>query len=109
MSIVSFGSSEAERRVCKYMTVGLRYKDNSTMHLAVFSVPTICQPIAPYAMYDHHDHFPHLVGLDLANNAYTSPPLEVGLLIRSDHYWEFLTGKIRRGAEGPVAIETLLG
>ena len=93
MSIVTFGSSEAERCVCKYMTIGLRCKDNSTMHLAVF-FPMIYQLITPYAMYDHHDRFPHLVGLDLADNAYTSSPLEVGLLIGSDHYWQLLTGKI---------------
>lgn len=108
MSIVTFGSSEAERRVCKYMTIGLRCKDNSTMHLTAFSVSTICQPIAPYTVADCRDRFPHLLGLELADNVYTSSPLEVGFLIGSDHYWDFLTGRTRRGG-GPVAVETRLG
>ena len=31
------------------------------------------------------------------------------ILIGSDHYWDFVTGKLRRPANGPVAIETKLG
>ena len=106
MSIATFGSSEAEKRVCKQVTVGLRCKDDDVIHLTVFSIPTICQPIAPYAMDQHRDCYPHLTGLELADNVYTRSPLEVGLLVGSDHYWKFLTGRIRRGKEGPVAIET---
>ena len=71
ISIATFGSSEAERRVCKHMTVGVKCKDNSTVNLNVFSIPTICQPIASHTMEDNMDCFPHLVGLDLADNVYT--------------------------------------
>ena len=67
MSTATFGSSEAERRVCKYTTIGLKYKDNSDMHLTVYSVPSICQPITPNAVPDRYDCFPHLVGLELAD------------------------------------------
>ena len=109
MSIATFGSSEAERRVCKYTTIRLKCKDNSDMHLTVYSVPSICQPITPNAVPDNYDRFPHLVGLELADDVPSDSPLEIGLLIGSDHYWEILTGKIQRGREGPVAIETRLG
>ena len=68
MSIVTFGSNAAQRRVCKHLEVGLRFKDNSATRLTVFSIPTICQPIAPYAIGDHRNRFPHLVGLELADN-----------------------------------------
>ena len=108
MLIVTFGSSEAKRQVCNYMRVGLRCRDDSMIHLTVFSVPTICQLIAPRFVADCH-RFPHLAGLELADDVCTDSPLEIALLIGSDHYWEFLTGRIRRGEEGPVAIETRLG
>ena len=109
MSIVTFGSSEAQRRVCEYMRVGLKCRDDSMMYLTVFPVPTICQPIVPHSVADCHDRFPHLAGLELADDICTRSPLGIALLIGSDHYWEFLTGRIRRGREGPVAIETRLG
>lgn len=105
MSIVTFGSSEAKRQVCNYMRVGLRCRDDSMIHLTVFSVSTICQPITPCSVADYRDRLPYLAGLELADNMCTGSPLEIALLIGSDHYWEFLSGKIRRG-EGPVSIET---
>ena len=86
MSIATFGLSEAEKCVCKQVTVGLRCKDDDVIHLTVFSIPTICEPIAPYAMDQDRDCYPHLTGLELADNVYTHPPLEVGLLVGSDHY-----------------------
>ena len=35
--------------------------------------------------------------------------LQVDLLIGSDYYWDFITGTILRGSDGPVAIDTRLG
>ncbi|XP_003369448.1 conserved hypothetical protein [Trichinella spiralis] len=35
-------------------------------------------------------------------------PLIVDILIRVDHYYDFVTGPMRRNATGPVALETLL-
>ena len=109
MSIVTFGSSEVRRCTCKNMTIALRCKDDSIVQLTVFAVPMICQPIASSSVFNHLDRFPHLDGLELAEDASANSPLDVGLLIGSDYYWEFLTGRIRRGEEGPVAIETKVG
>ncbi len=35
--------------------------------------------------------------------------MEVDLLVGSDYYWELATGRICRGNDGPVAVETKLG
>ena len=78
------------------------------IHLTVFSVPTICQPIAPCFIADCLDCFPHLAGLELADDVCTSSPLEIALPIGSDHHWEFLNEKIQC-RKGPVTIETQLG
>jgi len=33
----------------------------------------------------------------------------IDVLIGSDHYWKFVTGEIRQGEQGPVAIRSKLG
>ena len=35
--------------------------------------------------------------------------MKVDVLIGSDQYWELVTGEVRRGDSGPVAIRTTLG
>ena len=35
--------------------------------------------------------------------------MEVYLLVGSDHYWELTTGRVSRGEDGPMAVETKLG
>ena len=87
MSIAIFGSNEAERHVCKYTMIGRKCNDNSdNMHLTVYSVPSICQPIALNVVPDNYDRFPHVVGLGLVDDVPSDSPLEIGLLIGSDHY-----------------------
>ena len=34
---------------------------------------------------------------------------EIGVLIGSDFYWEVFTGKLARGENGPVGLETKVG
>ena len=33
----------------------------------------------------------------------------VDILIGADYYWHFVSGNIKRGNSGPVAVETILG
>ena len=49
------------------------------------------------------------MGLDLADSSDGCSRLEVDILVGSDQYWDLITGKTRRGASGPVAINTRLG
>ena len=34
---------------------------------------------------------------------------QIDVLIGADHYWNFMTGEVKRGSKGPVAIKTILG
>ena len=34
---------------------------------------------------------------------------QIDVLIGADHYWDFMTGEVKRGSKGPVAIKTILG
>ena len=51
----------------------------------------------------------HFIGLTLADSTGGQTDLSVQLLIGGDHYWKFVTGKIFRGFDGPVAMETMFG
>ena len=50
-----------------------------------------------------------LKGLPLADSNPQNKPLEVDVLIGSDHYWDFIRNDIIRGESGPVAISSNLG
>ena len=54
-------------------------------------------------MYDH------LSGLQLADYLTETTPADVDILIGSDQYWQLVTGEVRRGDSGPMAIYTRLG
>ena len=34
---------------------------------------------------------------------------QIDVLIGADHYWNFMTGEVKLGSKGPVAIKTILG
>ena len=53
------------------------------------------QPIA--ACIEQH---PHLLGLGLADFSSSESSLPMDILIRSDYYWELVTGDVCRGANG---------
>jgi hypothetical protein len=50
-----------------------------------------------------------LNGLDLADDIEETSPHEIDVLVGSDFYWDLITGQIRRGSTGPVAIHTRIG
>ena len=53
--------------------------------------------------------YKHLADLDLADTSSDGASMNVDLLIGSDCYWTLVTGEIRRGDTGPVAVHTRLG
>ena len=109
MSITTFGSREERPQVCKVVTVGLMLRDGEVKLLTLFSVPMICKPLASQPIAFCQESHEHLVGLDLADCSDGHTQLEVDVLVGSDQYWELITGETRRGASGPVAIDTRLG
>ena len=53
--------------------------------------------------------YPYIQGLQLACGT-VNGTVSVDLLLATDHYWSFFTGRIIRGdPSGPVALETKLG
>ena len=55
------------------------------------------------------ENYPHLTGLELADNADGQSGLKIDILIGMDYYFSFFTGKKRQGTSGPVAMESVIG
>lgn len=53
---------------------------------------------------------PYLLGLELADTSLvTDAPMNIDILIGSDHYFDVVTDDILRGENGPVAVNTKFG
>ena len=74
-------------------------------------VPVVCSPLCGqninYAKYS----YTHLKGLELADRGDGKRGLEIDVLIGSDYYYRFFTGKIIKGDQenGPVALKSIFG
>ena len=53
--------------------------------------------------------YAHLSGLELADYSRGTDAGEIDVLIGSDFYWKLVTGEVRHGVVGPVAIYSKLG
>ena len=109
MLVTTFGSSQRKERTCEYVKVGLKMKIGQNQILTLFSVPTICEPLSPHPIRKCQQTYDHLAGLELADKSNDAQLLRVDILIGSDHYWDLITGGLRRGTEGPTAVQTTLG
>ncbi len=109
LSIATFGSSKGAAKVCSIVQVGMDLKGYSPMLLSLYVVPTICKPLMGQPIAPCTEQYPHLTGLELADCSSNDLNMPVDVLIGSDYYWHIVTGNIRRGMEGPVAIHIKLG
>ena len=108
MSIFTFGSNQRTLSCCKLMRVVLRTL-NGSMEMHLLTTPTICEPLMAQPISHCAETYDHLSGLEFADISDGSTPMEVDLLIGSDYYWQLTTGRVIRGGDGPVAVETSLG
>lgn len=106
---MTFGATQCCDRSCEYVRVGLKLRSGQVMIVTLFSVPTICEPLTSHSVDDCRKMYHHLNGLELADDPGDDSPFQVDILIGSDCYWDLITGQLKRGADGPVAIETKLG
>ena len=77
--------------------------------LTLLTVSYICEPLSIQPTSLCPEIYDHLSHLELADASDGSTPMEVDLLIGSDYYWQLMTGEIRCGEDGPVALHTKFG
>ena len=109
LSIATIESHRGSMKVCPIVTVGVRLRGYPPMSLSLYVVPTICERLAGQPIAVCLGQHPHLLGLELADFSSSESSLPVDVLIGFDYYWEFVTGSVCRGTNGPTAIHTKLG
>ena len=74
-------------------------------------VSEICTPISGQFIDFTQHSYPHLQNLDLADSNPSGKGLDIDILIGSDFYWSFMSGKIVKPDNGcgPVALDSVLG
>ena len=55
------------------------------------------------------NQYTHLNNIQLSDCNVNNSNSQIGVLIGADHYWDFMTGEVKRGSKGPVAIKIILG
>ncbi|KAL5475335.1 hypothetical protein EMCRGX_G025132 [Ephydatia muelleri] len=96
-------------QICDVVKLAFKTATGTDLVLPFLVVPSICEPIAGQPVTLARDTYPHLFGLNLAEDSSASESLDISVLIGADHYWKLATGRVRRGKTGPTAIETVLG
>ena len=109
LHIKTFGSTEGHDAICEVVDLGLITKGGEKLKLTALVVPFICNPLTSQPINHARDDYDHLLGIDLADSADIGDVLEVDMLIGSDFYWSLVTGRVRRGRSGPMAIHTRIG
>ncbi|XP_066934625.1 uncharacterized protein [Clytia hemisphaerica] len=106
--IKTFGSEEAKVKKLKVVRFKVKRKvGKGYIDCEALCVPIVCSPIAKQDVDYAGRNFEHLDGLTLADS--NEGHAEVEILIGSDFYHEFFTGKYKKGCSGPVASESCLG
>ena len=71
--------------------------------------PFICKPLTSQPINHARGLYDHPLGIDLVDYADIGDVLEVDMLIGYDFYWSLITGRVRWGTNGPMAVHTKVG
>ena len=107
--LTAFGSNEPSTQKCVIVRVGMSLHNSPDQELQLFAVPSICGPLTAQPIPLFVTEYDHLSHLELADSSDGKSDLSIDILIGADHYWDIVTGEIKRGREGPIAIRTKLG
>ena len=106
----TFGTNEAKRQTLNVYRFKVLSKGSNEFNVVeAYGVPVVCSPLTRQNIKFVEENYPHVQGLVLADKNIDGKTLAVDVLIGLDFYHNFFTGKYRRGAEGPIALETTLG
>ena len=72
-------------------------------------IPLICTPLFDLGVSIAKNQYDHLKYLKLSDSSDSKFSCNLDILNGADYYWDFVSGNIRRGNSGPVAVETILG
>ena len=110
LSIKVFGSTKTNLE--KLYDVQLKIQSCSSSNFEILEAivaPTICSPLSGQFIELAKNQYTHLNNIQLSDCNVNNSNSQIGVLIGADHYGDFMTGEVKRGSKGPVAIKTILG
>ena len=72
-------------------------------------VSDICYPFEYQEIDVAKSCYGHLRNIQMADGNPENAPLQIDMLIGASNYWDFMTGEMRKGQSGPVALGSKLG
>ena len=111
LSIKVFGTDEGTPKLYDVTQFCIRspYSDEN-LYVTAHVINKVCAPLKNQVIQQAVKHTPPLASLPLADwPENEAQDLEVDILIGSDFYWHFMTGRCIRGEYGPAALETKIG
>ncbi|XP_065902557.1 uncharacterized protein [Dysidea avara] len=107
LQVNTFGGEHFKAKSCKLYRIDLSKPGVHECHsITAIGYPTICSTLPSVTAVGEYTH---LSDLELADFSGGPDTAAIELLIGSDFYWKFVTGEVRRGSAGPVAIHSTLG
>ena len=104
LNLNTLGESKFKKQNCDVVNLQLQKTEcNDPLTISALTFPVICWPLA--LPLNVSTSYAHLHGLELADGPCISAR-SIDLLIGSDYYWNFVTGEMKRGVEGPIAINS---
>ena len=100
----TFGSEQYKKKTCSQVRFNLELGDK-ILSVTALTHPLICSPLATPVEYRQ---CAHLQGLDFADSVDASSGA-IDILLGADYFYEVVTGNIRKGSAGPIAISNKLG
>ena len=70
---------------------------------------TICSLLSGQLIELAKNWYTHLNNIQSSDCNVNNSDSQINILIGGDHYWVFMTGEVKHGSNGPVAIKTILG
>ena len=106
--IKTFGTEEDQIQVVVQIFLeGI--ESDLNFNLTAYALTVICAPLKNQAIEVGYQSYPYLKGLKFDNDPGYTPDLEMDILVESDSCWNLVTGAVKRGGEGPLALNTRLG
>ena len=108
MILKSFESKNENVRTLDVVSARIRGLDNSaSVEVELYVVPKICSPLSEQTIELAQVTHEHLIDLKMADFNNGSSDLKIDVLIGGNFYWKFMTGEVKSGSSGPVAVVLL--
>jgi hypothetical protein len=105
LNVSTFGDKLYQKQPCQLIKLELFKKDGDASRISALTFPKICSALPSRVDLSN---CPVLASLDLASDVcHDDRPIDI--LIGSDLYWDFVSGRVVHSEAGLVAIESKFG